>query len=89
MSAAASKLRKVLVRLGLIGGIGLYAAYHSLYNVEGGHRAIVFNRIHGVKDRVNLSKHNIYSKLSKSTSPPSPPLFDPKKKKKLLKHLFG
>ncbi|KAF3952113.1 hypothetical protein CMV_022302 [Castanea mollissima] len=52
MSAAASRLPKVLVRLGIIGGIGLFAAYHSLYNVEGGHRAIVFNRIHGVKDRV-------------------------------------
>ena len=87
MSAAASKLPRVLVRLGLIGGIGLYAAYHSLYNVEGGHRAIVFNRIHGVKDRVNLSEHNIYSKLSNPNSPPSPPHFD--KNKKLLKHLFG
>uniref|UniRef100_A0A2N9IGY7 Prohibitin n=1 Tax=Fagus sylvatica TaxID=28930 RepID=A0A2N9IGY7_FAGSY len=31
---------------------GLYVAFKSLYNVEGGHRAIVFNRIHGIKDRV-------------------------------------
>ncbi|KAL5548453.1 hypothetical protein UlMin_003684 [Ulmus minor] len=41
-----------LVKLGIIGGIGLYAATHSLYNVDGGHRAIVFNRILGVKDKV-------------------------------------
>lgn len=41
-----------LVKLGIVGGIGLYAATHSLYNVEGGHRAIVFNRLIGVKDKV-------------------------------------
>lgn len=41
-----------LIKLGVIGGIGLYAAGNSLYNVEGGHRAIVFNRIVGVKDKV-------------------------------------
>ncbi|OVA11102.1 Prohibitin [Macleaya cordata] len=31
-----------LVKVGVIGGIGLYAAFNSLYNVEGGHRAIVY-----------------------------------------------
>lgn len=41
-----------LLKLGIVGGIGLYAAANSLYNVEGGHRAIVFNRIVGVKDKV-------------------------------------
>ncbi|KAJ9170899.1 hypothetical protein P3X46_018962 [Hevea brasiliensis] len=41
-----------LLKLGVIGGIGVYAAANSLYNVEGGHRAIVFNRIVGVKDKV-------------------------------------
>jgi prohibitin 2 len=40
------------VKLGIIGGLGLYAASHSLYNVEGGHRAIMFNRLTGVKDKV-------------------------------------
>ncbi|XP_039137803.1 prohibitin-1, mitochondrial-like [Dioscorea cayenensis subsp. rotundata] len=30
----------------------IYAAQNSLYNVEGGHRAIVFNRIQGIKDEV-------------------------------------
>ncbi|KAK3446114.1 hypothetical protein EUGRSUZ_A01869 [Eucalyptus grandis] len=41
-----------LLKLGVIGGIALYAATNSLYNVEGGHRAIVFNRLVGVKDKV-------------------------------------
>ncbi|KAG5131649.1 hypothetical protein JHK84_038046 [Glycine max] len=31
-----------LLKLGIVGGIGLYAAANRLYNVEGGHRAIVF-----------------------------------------------
>lgn len=43
-----------LLKLGVIGGLGLYAVTHSLYNVEGGHRAIVFNRLVGVKDKVIL-----------------------------------
>lgn len=42
-----------LAKLAVIGGIGLYGAVNSLYNVEGGHRAIVFNRVVGVKDKVN------------------------------------
>ncbi|MCL7040974.1 hypothetical protein MKW94_008872 [Papaver nudicaule] len=41
-----------LVKVGILGGIGLYAAFNSLYNVEGGHRAIVFNRVVGVKEKV-------------------------------------
>ncbi|XP_004487731.1 prohibitin-2, mitochondrial-like [Cicer arietinum] len=39
-------------KLGIAGGIGLYAVSKSLYNVEGGHRAIVFNRLVGVKEKV-------------------------------------
>ncbi|KAJ6419044.1 hypothetical protein OIU84_029201 [Salix udensis] len=41
-----------LMKLGVIGGLGLYGAANSLYNVDGGHRAIMFNRIVGVKDKV-------------------------------------
>ncbi|XP_041012441.1 prohibitin-1, mitochondrial isoform X2 [Juglans microcarpa x Juglans regia] len=41
-----------LLRLGVIGALGLYGAGNSLYNVEGGHRAIVFNRLVGVRDQV-------------------------------------
>ncbi|XXG56437.1 hypothetical protein AAC387_Pa03g3846 [Persea americana] len=45
---AASGLAKVAV----LGGLGLYTALNSFYNVEGGHRAIVFNRLVGIKDEV-------------------------------------
>jgi len=40
--------------LGWILGLGVfaYAATHSLYSVQGGHRAVIFNRIIGVKDKV-------------------------------------
>ncbi|GLT72274.1 hypothetical protein SLA2020_442240 [Shorea laevis] len=41
-----------LLKVGVIGALGLYGAANSLYNVDGGHRAIVFNRIVGVKDQV-------------------------------------
>ncbi|KAK9942326.1 hypothetical protein M0R45_007997 [Rubus argutus] len=41
-----------LIKAGIIAGLGLYGVANSLYNVEGGHRAIVFNRIIGIKDKV-------------------------------------
>eukprot|EP00249_Psilotum_nudum_P016724 c25962_g1_i2 orf=387-1274(+) len=41
-----------LAKVAILGGAGLYAAVNSLYNVEGGHRAIVFNRIVGIKEKV-------------------------------------
>lgn len=55
-----------LIRLGIVGGLGLYAATNSLYNVEGGHRAIVFNRIAGIKDKVLISpwSHETQNPLS-------------------------
>ncbi|XP_072978655.1 prohibitin-1, mitochondrial-like [Typha angustifolia] len=40
------------VKLAVFGGVALYGAANSLYNVEGGHRAIVFNRLYGIKDKV-------------------------------------
>jgi hypothetical protein len=43
-----------LVRLVLFGGASIYGLTNSLFNVEGGHRAIVFNRLVGIKDRVRL-----------------------------------
>lgn len=46
--AGAGRLAQVLV----IGGAAVYGLTHSLFNVEGGHRAIVFNRIGGIKDEV-------------------------------------
>ncbi|KAH7442989.1 hypothetical protein KP509_02G011500 [Ceratopteris richardii] len=41
-----------IVKVAVLGGLGLYAAANSLYNVEGGHRAIVFNRIEGIREKV-------------------------------------
>ncbi|CAK9161414.1 unnamed protein product [Ilex paraguariensis] len=41
-----------LIKFGAIAGLGIYGAANSLYNVDGGNRAIVFNRIIGVKDKV-------------------------------------
>ncbi|XLU45194.1 hypothetical protein S245_040008, partial [Arachis hypogaea] len=40
-----------LLKVSIFGGLAVYGAANSLYNVEGGHRAIVFNRIVGVKDK--------------------------------------
>eukprot|EP00878_Enallax_costatus_P001352 GHUV01001499.1.p1 GENE.GHUV01001499.1~~GHUV01001499.1.p1 ORF type:complete len:284 (+),score=49.41 GHUV01001499.1:263-1114(+) len=47
-AAAVGNLAKLLVG----GGIVVYGATNSLFNVEGGHRAIVFNRLVGIKDEV-------------------------------------
>lgn len=41
-----------LLKVGILAGIGVYGAANSLYNVEGGHRAVVFNRIGGIKEKV-------------------------------------
>jgi prohibitin 2 len=41
-----------LAQVAVVGGLGLYGASHSLFNVEGGHRAVVFNRLVGIKDTV-------------------------------------
>lgn len=43
-----------LVRFALFGGATIYGALNSLFNVEGGHRAIVFNRLVGIKDKVRV-----------------------------------
>ena len=55
MQNAASKVVNAQAASGAIQGIlGLgavsYGLYHSLFNVEGGHRAIVYNRAVGLKD---------------------------------------
>lgn len=48
--AAAAAIRSVTALAGA-GALG-YGAYHSFYNVQGGHRAVVFNRVVGMKDTV-------------------------------------
>lgn len=45
---AAAQSLTALVTAGVLG----YGAYNSVYTVQGGHRAVVFNRIVGMKDRV-------------------------------------
>ena len=46
--AAVGGLAQVLVG----GGLAVYGLANSLFNVEGGHRAIVFNRLVGIKEEV-------------------------------------
>lgn len=41
-----------LIKVGVLGGATIYTLSKSLYNVEGGQRAAVFNRIVGVKEKV-------------------------------------
>lgn len=43
---------KTLANVVVLGGLTIYGATHSLFNVEGGHRAVVFNRLTGIKDTV-------------------------------------
>lgn len=47
--SSAGRLARVL----LVGGAVVYGATHSLFNVEGGHRAIVFNRLVGIKEKAS------------------------------------
>lgn len=44
-----------LAKLLLFGGAAGYAINGALFNVEGGHRAIVFNRLVGIKETVRSS----------------------------------
>ena len=48
--AAAAAARSVTA-LAVAGGLG-YGAYNSLYTVPGGHRAVIFNRLGGMKNQV-------------------------------------
>ncbi|KAK6157185.1 hypothetical protein DH2020_011433 [Rehmannia glutinosa] len=41
-----------LIKLGVVAGLGVYGISNSLYNVDGGHRAVVFNRLVGIKEKV-------------------------------------
>jgi hypothetical protein len=49
-----------LARLVIFGGAAVYGLSNSIFNVEGGHRAIVFNRLMGIKEEVptTLSPHH-------------------------------
>jgi prohibitin 2 len=47
--AAVGGIAQVLVG----GGLAVYGLANSLFNVEGGHRAIVFNRLMGIKEEAS------------------------------------
>jgi prohibitin 2 len=49
-AGAVANLAKLLIG----GGLTVYGAANSIFNVEGGHRAIVFNRLIGIKETVSL-----------------------------------
>jgi prohibitin 2 len=49
--AAAAAAGKAVTALASAGALG-FAAYSSVYNVDGGHRAVVFNRLTGMKPTV-------------------------------------
>ncbi|KAL6527140.1 hypothetical protein OROGR_016230 [Orobanche gracilis] len=39
-------------KLGAVAGLAIYGFGNSFYNIEGGHCAIVSNRVGGIKDKV-------------------------------------
>lgn len=52
MPRGAGAAGPAVARVVLFGGAAVYGIANSIFNVEGGHRAIVFNRIIGIKDSV-------------------------------------
>jgi len=50
-SGAAAAAAKATTALVAAGGLG-YGAYNSVFTVQGGHRAVMYNRITGMKDNV-------------------------------------
>ncbi len=48
----------------LLGGATIYGAANSLFNVEGGHRAIVFNRLSGIKDMVGSAVAQLHARFA-------------------------
>lgn len=53
-SNAAAKAAQLAsaVRLAAVGVASVYGLSNSIFNVEGGHRAVIFNRVVGIKDTV-------------------------------------
>jgi len=48
----------------VLGGAAVWGLSNSLFNVEGGHRAIVFNRLMGIKEQVRSSQTVFVPSLS-------------------------
>lgn len=49
------------------GSAATYGLYNSLFNVEGGHRAIVYNRVVGIKDKVRVARLCVCARVRRST----------------------
>lgn len=60
--AGPSKGISSLVSVLIGGGALTYAGYNSLFTVEGGHRAVMYNRVVGVKDQVRNNPHTLTSR---------------------------
>lgn len=45
-----------LLKVGLFGVGSYYLGTNCLFNVEGGHRAVVFNRLSGIKETVSVHR---------------------------------
>ena len=56
-----------VVQAVVYGGGAAYGLYHSLFNVEGGHRAIVYNRFVGIREKV---RHSCDGHVTGMFSPP-------------------
>lgn len=70
---------KNAARLVLVGGVAVYGAANSLFTVEGGHKAIVFNRLVGIKDTVSALLHlksMNSTRFIKQQHPPTLDFFD-------------
>jgi hypothetical protein len=53
-ASAAAAGAPLLARVALLGAAAVYGVSNSIFNVEGGHRAIVFNRVVGIKEEVGI-----------------------------------
>jgi hypothetical protein len=55
------------LKVAVAGGLGVYGLSNSIFNVEGGHRAIVFNRIVGIKDTARACERATVAPLAPAT----------------------
>ena len=66
-----------VVQAVVYGGGAAYGLYHSLFNVEGGHRAIVYNRFVGIREKVRPRRPATTSAMTSTSARPrirAPPI---------------
>ncbi len=49
------------LKVAALGAVGVYGVSNSIFNVEGGHRAIIFNRVVGIKDTVRRPRRSAHT----------------------------